>query len=383
MNVKITFEVFPMIVFVGVVQGVICALIALLSCRSRGRASLFFALLIGSISLSIIPFPLYKSNLYYYLPWLTKVVDFLQFLFGPALFLHVKELTQHKGGSKRSDLIHFIIFLIALILTVPLFFQDYESQLRIAELSLMDENDLLRDLRELFSTLHVWFYLLLSLRIISRYRARLKDSFSSIEKLNLGWIYTCLKIMMGAFGTLLFLDILMLTGVDLRVIIVITAVIASLGVYSITFLFFIYINNYSQTVRLTIEKVNIPYNSSPLTAEEIKSHWEKLEGLMSSEKLYLNNELSLADLAARLEIPRQYLSQVINQMAGLKFYDYVNRYRVEEFIRLISLKEKQNHTILSVAFDAGFNSKSSFNSFFKKDRGMTPSQYIKEKSSSR
>lgn len=382
MDVKISFEIFPMIIFIGALQGLLCALIALFSGKGRRGANLYFALLISSVSFSVLTFSLYKSNLYLYLPWLVKVSDFLQFLFGPALFLHVKELTGHKREKRVLDLPHFGVALAAFILTVPFFLLDYEGQLKMVELTYRVKNPLLWDLVELFSTLHAVGYILASMIVLKRYRTGLKDNFSSLDKINLLWLKVVLAIMLGAFTLLLFIDSLMFAGVNLFYLITFTTVFGAVTVYAMSFLYFRYISRFSLTISLTAERVNTRYDSSPLTGEELKSYWEKLEAIMREERLYLNKELTLVELANRLDIPRQYLSQVINQEAGLKFYDYVNSYRVEEFIRLSSLPENCNYTILSLAFDAGFNSKSSFNSFFKKDRGMTPSQYIKEVGSS-
>ena len=81
-------------------------------------------------------------------------------------------------------------------------------------------------------------------------------------------------------------------------------------------------------------------------------------------------------MAAKLGVHPNYLSQVINQRENKNFYDFVNTYRVAEFKRLISMPRNQHLTLLSVAFDCGFNSKSSFNRYFKKATGQTPSEYF-------
>jgi AraC-like DNA-binding protein len=69
------------------------------------------------------------------------------------------------------------------------------------------------------------------------------------------------------------------------------------------------------------------------------------------------------------------ISQIINQKENKNFYDFVNTYRFEEFKRLISLQKNQQYTLLSLAYDCGFSSKSSFNRYFKKATGQTPSEY--------
>jgi AraC-like DNA-binding protein len=97
---------------------------------------------------------------------------------------------------------------------------------------------------------------------------------------------------------------------------------------------------------------------------------------MKDEAVYKKSDLTLDHLASRLNVHSNYLSQIINEKDGKNFYDFVNFYRLEEFKRLISDPRRRNSTLLSLAFDCGFNSKSSFNRHFKKVTGQTPSDYF-------
>ena len=119
------------------------------------------------------------------------------------------------------------------------------------------------------------------------------------------------------------------------------------------------------------------YSKSGLSEEMAVSLHQELNWLMEREKLYTESELSLSDLAARLSVHPNYLSQLINEKEGKNFYDYINTLRIEEFKRLVALPENQRYTILSLAYEFGFNSKSSFNRFFKKATGQSPSVYLR------
>jgi AraC-like DNA-binding protein len=101
----------------------------------------------------------------------------------------------------------------------------------------------------------------------------------------------------------------------------------------------------------------------------------KLESIMESEKLYLDPELDLSSLAGRAGAARNQLSYVINQNLGRNFYDFVNEYRVREVLRLMEDPGRANDKMITLAFDAGFNSKPTFNAVFKKLTGRTPSDY--------
>ena len=97
---------------------------------------------------------------------------------------------------------------------------------------------------------------------------------------------------------------------------------------------------------------------------------------MDNQKLYLDEKLTLPKLASELDILPNYLSQVINERYGKNFYDYINTFRVAEFQKIIQDPKKRHYTLLTLALECGFNSKSSFNKYFKKSTGQTPSEYL-------
>jgi AraC-like DNA-binding protein len=101
----------------------------------------------------------------------------------------------------------------------------------------------------------------------------------------------------------------------------------------------------------------------------------KITTLMDNERLYQETELTLQDLAKKLDYPSHQVSQAINDGMNKNFYDLVNGYRVEEAKRLLLNPKNRNYTILSVGFEAGFNSKTTFNTVFKKFTGLTPTEF--------
>lgn len=119
------------------------------------------------------------------------------------------------------------------------------------------------------------------------------------------------------------------------------------------------------------------YAGSGLKESEALLYLEKLNNFMSTEKPYLNPDLNLPQLAKEVDIPSHYLSQVINENLELNFFDFINRQRVEDVKSKISGSQYQNYSILGIAFESGFNSKSAFNRVFKNITGLTPSEYKK------
>jgi YesN/AraC family two-component response regulator len=98
---------------------------------------------------------------------------------------------------------------------------------------------------------------------------------------------------------------------------------------------------------------------------------------MKEDKLFLDENISLRQLAEILNIHPNYLSQVVNVHFKKNFYDFINSYRVEEFKRLVVLPENKKKTFFALAYDCGFNSKASFNNSFKKLTGTTPTEFLK------
>jgi len=112
-----------------------------------------------------------------------------------------------------------------------------------------------------------------------------------------------------------------------------------------------------------------------LNESKIDEIVNKIINLMESEKLYQEPELTSQQLAGKLDLPVHHVSQAINDGLKKNFYDLINNYRVEEAKRLLLDPKNDNYTILSVGFEAGFNSKTTFNTVFKKFTGMTPTDF--------
>jgi len=130
--------------------------------------------------------------------------------------------------------------------------------------------------------------------------------------------------------------------------------------------------------RLVIHRSARKYSNSGLSSDDILSIQGALKKVTEEHKPYLNPELTINDLAAMIPCNRHHLSQVLNEALKNSFYDYINFYRVEEAKQLLMNASKKNYKISSIAYDAGFNSLSTFNEIFRKHTGTTPSQFRKD-----
>ena len=98
---------------------------------------------------------------------------------------------------------------------------------------------------------------------------------------------------------------------------------------------------------------------------------------MESEKPYLNPSLTLAELASKIDLHPNDLSQIINKEEGMNFNDYINSHRVEAVKSSIQSGRADQFTLLTIAYESGFNSKATFNRTFKKFTSQSPSQFLK------
>jgi AraC-like DNA-binding protein len=102
-----------------------------------------------------------------------------------------------------------------------------------------------------------------------------------------------------------------------------------------------------------------------------------LDALMKKEKPYLNHGITLEDIAGKIGVHRNQLSQTINRSYGKNFFDFINFYRVGEIRRHLDDSENDGKTVIEIAYDCGFNSKTAFNEAFRKCTGITPTEYRK------
>ncbi len=131
--------------------------------------------------------------------------------------------------------------------------------------------------------------------------------------------------------------------------------------------FYIYRRRYLQK--------RIKYKDSQLSPDFAGESIEKLKYLMEDEKVYLDAEISLQTLAEKMDISPHQLSQLLNEKMDRNFYDFVNRYRVEEAKRILQSTKGTQRKISAIAIEVGFNTMAAFYKAFKKITGVNPSDY--------
>jgi len=136
-----------------------------------------------------------------------------------------------------------------------------------------------------------------------------------------------------------------------------------------------------ENLNCTIEEsiIDIDYETfSENNSAEIELWKSKIETLIEEDTLYKNPELTLSEVAKKLETNVSLISRMINQGFKMNFNDFINNYRIEEVKKAFDKGEHKKTTLLGIAFDCGFNSKATFNRAFKKNTGISPKEYLKK-----
>jgi len=120
------------------------------------------------------------------------------------------------------------------------------------------------------------------------------------------------------------------------------------------------------------------YKNSSLNENDIQQHILTIKTTMEREKYFLNSELSLQSFSEKTSIPKHFISEILNIHLNITFTQFVNEYRIKEFIKLYTNNQNKQYSILGIANSVGFKNKATFNTAFKKITGTSPSEYKKE-----
>ncbi len=228
-------------------------------------------------------------------------------------------------------------------------------------------------------------YSIWSLLIIKKHRLKIQDSFSNVDKKELQW----LKYLSIGFLIIWVLSIFFDNAIIYSAVVVLVLFIGFFGINQLN-IFYAPIVDVSEPVdtstsfKKSKEEAPKPrtiskrYAKSGLNEEIAAQIYTKLNVLMKDDALYKNEDLSLSELAKTLNAHPNHLSQVINEQEGKNFYNYINSIRIKEFIKLASLPENKKYTMISLAYDVGFSTKSTFNKHFKTYTGKTPTAFFSD-----
>jgi AraC-like DNA-binding protein len=326
------------------------------------------------IGIHLIFFVLFYSGQFSNFPYLLGLDIPVPLIHGPMLYLYILYLTGRQP-NRYNWLLHFAPAIITYIYLINFFILPPQEKVYIYEYGTTAYR-IFRKIIKVVIILSGILYVILSILAISRYKKQISDLYSNTEKINLNWSYYLITgIALIWIAVILKNEILIFTLVSLFIIVAAYFGISRVGILEFA----------SKQSDITEEKqtkqnddiVAVKYQKTFAGEDAIQDIYKKLTYQMEHEKLYKDPELNLNHVAALLGIQPNILSQTINSVENKNFYDYINRQRIEEFKRIVVLPENQKFTILSLAFESGFNSKTSFNRNFKKYMDSSPREFIK------
>ncbi|MGD1959027.1 MAG: helix-turn-helix domain-containing protein [Fulvivirga sp.] len=213
--------------------------------------------------------------------------------------------------------------------------------------------------------------------LLAIHNRKIKNEFSYEEKINLLWLRNLILFTIFTFLiTFLTIYFTLDSYIDMKPRYAFYVASCVITVYIFFMGYFGLRQPHIFTDKVTT-KPEQRYQKSGLDADRSANLIKQLNELMEEEKPYLNSKLTLSELAERLGSSKNHLSQAINETIGKNFFDYINAYRIEEVKVRMKNPDHDHVTLLGIALDSGFSSKSSFNNIFKKVTGQTPSEFKK------
>jgi len=345
-----------------------CFLILLLFYKKDKQAAdyLLVAWLVTMILHLGLSYMQYTGAAYLY-PHLLGLTFPLPLLHGLFLYAYASEQTGTPVLKSKTFFLHLLPFVFLVVLGVPFYSlpayrktEIFQNQGQGFEWYTLTQLILI--------SLSGLAYTAATLLKIRKYRKNLLNYFSNTKKKKLEWIaWSAIGLAAIWIMAVLFNDPVIFAGVALFILFIGVSGIQQAPVFYSDIPF-------EQATGLLPEVEK--YARTGLENEEIRSLMSRLETLMQEEKPYTNGELTLKELASMLHCSPNHLSQAINAGYGKTFYHYINGYRIREFLEKTTLPENRKYTFLALAYDSGFNSKTTFNKYFKLETGKTPSEYF-------
>lgn len=293
-------------------------------------------------------------------------------LFGPAVYFYLKSQTNRGFRFQKKHWLHLLPWLVYFVVEASIFLAGEKAVAAYQESSVVDVFKVLHYLARIAS---LSYYLWSSIKIYKAYRIWSEGQFSDIETISFRWFRNFLHFMV--------------VWMACRELMFVIDEIFELSFYQdwwwnlplVVTAFYVGLQGYSQpqpqslSFSIKSESEGLKKASKQNESSNFQTDWnQKIE----DQQLYLQSNLSLNELAKCLGVNARELSNYINEQFGVNFNDYINQKRVLAFEHKIANGEQEKLTLLSLAYDSGFNSKATFHRAFKKHKGTTPKEFVEK-----
>lgn len=368
------YELWDIIHLIAAAQGGFIGVLFLFSRKGNRWTNSFLGLLLITFSYRLFEITAFWTRLDLIIPHILETSFPFSYAFGVLLYFYVRHLTTGSLRVDRRLWMHLAPFIIVAISMFPFYFGGIQQKVDIIKSYFetgVFENAAMPPWKVYLQFPHLFTYAILALYMLHRKMASLsgeaittKRKLRQISYLIIGFIICYFLWMLsffnlpGDFISARLYDYMSISGMILF--------IYAIGYQSFQVPHVHVLTNASKPTK---------YSNSNLTQQQAEFYLQGLKVLMEKDKLYLKPDLSLAMLSRRLNLSSHLLSQIINERYGRNFFDFVNHYRIAEAQRMLQHEDATKYTIASIAQEVGFNNKTSFNNYFKKVTGITPSAY--------
>ena len=342
------------------------------------RANRWLGFFLFALGCAILDLAFFDAHVYDTYPDLKGLLEVTRFAMTPALYFSVMYFTTPGRKFRNTDYLHFLPFFLFFLFILTVIFHVNDSPM-FAWYYNLPEGVRKGVAITVFSSLKIQMviYWILSYVQLVRHRRNIRIFASTLAPISLNWLKYFL------------LGLVVLLVLSLNDTLILIPAITPFTHYAYLILIF-YIGYYSLRqqeiypyknqdvveLRYLMEPVPQATRHERISTEELAAAKQRLQQMMDSEKVYLNPELSLPQLATQLNMSTHDLSFVINEGFQENFFQFINRYRIEEAKILLRSAKHKHLSILGIAFEAGFRSKTTFNTTFKKLTGQSPSKFM-------
>jgi AraC-like DNA-binding protein len=392
------------VVLLGVLQGLGLALVLALRRRDRLANRLLGALMAAVAAMLLND---YGESRWAFAghPHVLGLAAPLPFTFGPLLYLYVVALTRPVSKADPRWLVHALPALADLVyMTANFYLLDGDEKLAVVRGLHSGRASASYHVVHVFQALQAVSYLAASFRQLQRYGHKVQGYFSDLDGVDLRWLKSMVIVHAATWSFAVASTVLNIAGVDNSFL---EALSGGVQVGSTLVIFLtgymslwqpalfekadaaaqIEPRHEPETNEPQIEPAAprlaeiqepprpIKYRRNRIDDAEAKDLVERLLRLMEEERPYRDGTLTLPDLAEAVGVTPHELSQILNVRIEKSFYAFVNSYRIAEIKKALADPDQSARGVLEIALEAGFNSKSTLNSFFKRETGLTPTEY--------
>lgn len=345
--------------------------------RNENKSTFFLNLVLLQYVLYVLPDFLYIVGLLDDFPHTVRIYVFGSLLLGPMTYFYVRTCTEKDFKITGKMWLHFVPAVLDFFYQLPFYTLAGADKLPYFYDFFLEGNFQQPPLLTLFKIVQQLTYTLISVLIVQKYRKHLKNATSTIDAAFHRWLLLfCLTLTTPTLAGFVYSFTNATSSFLFLIICVFTMILVAFSLLVVKPSIFARFPH--QIIAEHSEEVQKEkYTSSKLQTAQKEKYLQQLIHYMEQKRPYQSPDLTLAELSEKLNIPPHYVSQIINEKLNINFLDFINQYRIKAAQEKLVNPKWAHYTIIAIAYEVGFNAKSTFYAAFKRQTGMTPNQYRK------